>query len=269
MSENKSDTRSAAIHDVEDLPAPCIDSFTGASLFLDFDGTLVELADTPAAVVVPADLQTFLVKLDEALEGRLAIVSGRDIETLRNDFGLVNVTLAGSHGAQIAMLGQPIESVPRAEGLDAAYAHLRAFAQNHPDLVVENKPLGIGLHYRQAPAMKESCHKEAHKLACAHNLSLQYGKMMIELRGEKAHKGMAIGRLMATERFAGGHPVFIGDDVTDEDGFAEAARLNGFGVKVGTSGATGARYVLADVRAVHAFLAAISAGQPSANPTDI
>jgi len=261
MSETKSDTQSHAVHDVAALPVPRANSLAGASLFLDFDGTLVDLADTPEAVVVPAQLPALLANLDTALHGRLAIVSGRDIKTLRDDFGLTNVTLAGSHGAQIAMLGQPVDSVARAAALDTAYAHLIAFAQSHPDLVVEDKPLGIGLHYRQAPAMKERCQDEARKVASAHNLSLQHGKMMIELRGEKAHKGMAIARLMETARFAGGRPVFIGDDVTDEDGFTKAAQLGGAGIKVGVSGKTGARYALANVRAVHEFLTSICAQQ--------
>lgn len=239
---------------VENLPAPPQILLDGASLFLDFDGTLVALAERPEAVIVSNSLRHMLSALNKKLQGRLAIVSGRDVATLRQDFGLTDIIIAGSHGAELSRPAEETEAAVRAEGLSRAMRELEKFAASRAGILIEDKPLGIGLHYRQAPQWERDCFIMAEMLAKKFDLLKQHGKMMIELRGENAHKGLAIKKIMQYPDFAKGCPLFIGDDITDEDGFIAAQELGGSGVKVGINGKSGAKYALPNVDAVHAFL---------------
>lgn len=242
------------MNDVKQLAPPPLTLLAETSLFLDFDGTMVTLADTPDAVKVPSHTHRLLTALDGKLRGRLAIVSGRDVETLRTHFGLADFTIAGSHGAEIGLKGQVVSAPRRADGLDKAIARLQTFAAAHAGVVVEDKPLGVGLHYRLAPQKADACRAIANKLVDEFGFSLQHGKMMFELRGETADKGMAITALMKQQDFISGKPVFIGDDITDENGFRAASALGGLGIKVGSDGQTWATHALPDVAAVHRFL---------------
>ncbi|MEM1133521.1 MAG: trehalose-phosphatase [Pseudomonadota bacterium] len=231
----------------------------GASLFLDFDGTLVALAETPDAVVVPPRARALLAKLSHALQGRVAIISGRDVAGLRGKFGLDTITLSGSHGAEIALPGRPVAAPLRNEGLEQAQAKLHDFAAQHEGVLIEQKALGIGLHYRLAPQLAETCKEQAYDMAARFGLSVHPGKMLYEMRADNADKGVALTTLMQQEPFSLGRPVFIGDDVTDEDGFRAATALGGFGIKVGVSDQSHASYGLEDVDAVHDYLMAFAA----------
>ena len=237
------------------LPAPPRDLLDRASLFLDFDGTLVALADRPEAVVVPDALHDLLARLGERLDGRLAIVSGRDVATLRERFGLAHAPMAGSHGSEISLTPGTIERPDPPESLALVGAAFDELAAAHDGLLVERKPLGMCLHYRRAPDQEDACRRLAADLAQAHGLHLQEGKMMAELRSGSDHKGSAIRALMALEPFSRGTPVFLGDDVTDEDGFEAVAQLGGHGILVGPARATAATYRLDGVDAVHRWLA--------------
>lgn len=236
------------------LPAPPRDLLICASLFLDFDGTLVPLADRPEAVEVPDMLHPLLARLGKALDGRLAIVSGRDVATLRERFGLSSMPVAGSHGSEISLEPGWIDRPQAPDSLMAAGEAFDAFAAQDAGLLVERKPLGVCLHYRRAPARETACRALAADLADRHGLHLQDGKMMAELRSGNEHKGNAIRTLMARTPFDTGTPVFLGDDVTDEDGFAAVASLGGHGILVGPARETAAQYRLDDVAEVHHWL---------------
>lgn len=244
----------ALMNDAKTLAAPCPTILDNGSLFLDFDGTLVNLAATPDAVIVPEQVYSLISDLNVRLQGRLAIVSGRDVETLRSDFGLTGMSIAGSHGAQISINDGVIEAPARSAGLSDAFARLQSLAAAHDGVVIEDKPLGIGIHFRRVPEHEAACRAAAEDLVRQFDLSLQHGKMMFELRGEKADKGIAITRLMQHAPFKGRTPVFIGDDVTDENGFRAVRALGGIGIKIGNHGQTDAGYALNDVTAVHSFL---------------
>lgn len=226
----------------------------GAALFLDLDGTLVDITSTPHGTQVDGALRALLETLGTRLEGRLAIVSGRAVNVLRDAFGLGHLWLAGSHGLELAPPGQPPERPPRPASLDAAQRTLQAFAADKPGVLVEEKSLGVGLHFRQAPAFEAECTALAEQLARETGLGLQRGKMMLELRPAGADKGSAITRLLGRAPFHGHRPVFLGDDVTDEDGFEAVARLGGDGVLVGPERHSAAGYRLDDVQAVRGFL---------------
>ncbi|MFC3441304.1 trehalose-phosphatase [Sphingobium rhizovicinum] len=241
------------------LPAPPIDLLTGAALFLDFDGTLAPLADTPDAVVVDADLLATLTCLRDRLNGRLAIVSGRSVATLC-DLGFGDFLLSGTHGLEFARPGEAIDTPPRLPAIDAVEAAFNAFASDKPGVLVERKSISVGLHFRGAPQWEEDAADLAKHLARQHDLTVQQGKMLYELRPGGADKGSAVRRLMQSAPMAGGVPVFIGDDVTDEEGFAVAVELGGAGILVGSPRPTLATFSLEQVAAVRHYLAQGTAG---------
>ena len=238
------------------LAAPPPAPIDGAALFLDFDGTLVELADTPEAIEVPLHLPALLGRLRARLEGRLALVSGRSLADLERHLPVGGLACAGSHGLEIRFadgtalpLGVPPE-------MDEARRRVRAFADSEPGLIVEDKPLGIALHYRQAPQAASRVAGFAAELAARLGWVVQEGKMVAEVRPLGATKGDALRTLMAEPPFVGARPVFVGDDLTDEEAFSAAGELGGFGVLVGPPRATAARYRLDNVAAAAAWLEA-------------
>ncbi|GAM02942.1 putative trehalose-phosphatase [Sphingomonas parapaucimobilis NBRC 15100] len=225
------------------------------SLFLDFDGTLVDLADNPEAVHVGVALSDRLDALAAHMPGRLAIVSGRSIAQLDALFGpqAQHFTLAGSHGAERRSPGDGHVQPDKPANLATATDEMRTVAEAH-DLYFETKSFGAGLHYRRKPEAEPLALREATAIAERHGLTLQPGKMMVEIR-LPGDKGQAIEMLMQAPAMRGTVPIFFGDDVTDEDGFAAAAALGGAGVLVGPMRETAARYRLPDVAAVHEWLA--------------
>jgi trehalose 6-phosphate phosphatase len=234
-----------------DTPPPAL--LDGASLFLDFDGTLAPIADTPDEVHVDDDLLDTLLRLRAGLGGRLAIVSGRSIETLRG-LGLGDFLLAGSHGLEFANPGQAVDGPARLPAIDKVEAAFQTFADDKPGLLVERKSISVGLHFRGAPQWGAAVDDLAVRLAADHGLTVQRGKMLCEVRPGGADKGSAVAALMQRAPMAGGVPVFIGDDVTDEEGFAAAAEMGGAGILVGTPRATFATYQLEQVAAVRHYL---------------
>lgn len=237
------------------IPPPA-DLLDAASLFLDFDGTLVELADHPDGVVVDAMLVDLVRTLEERLDGRLALVSGRPAEDLAALFGDRPPSVVGSHGMEFRWSDGRRARAERPAGLIESLAAMRAFAEARPGVVLEDKPLGAAVHYRMNPEHEADAIALGERLAAAHGLYLQHGKMMVEVRSPGGDKGSAIRTLMADPRFAAGRPVFLGDDVTDEPGFAAVAALGGAGVLVGAPRPTDARYRLDDVTGVLAWLGA-------------
>ena len=226
-----------------------------ASLFLDFDGTLVELAPSPDDVHPVDALSPLLAQVSRRLSGRLAIVSGRAVAWLRGA-GLGDHVLSGTHGSEVLWPGRAVERTGRPPALDAIDTAFCAFAGERPGVVVERKALAAGLHYRKVPQHEEAAHALATEWGERSGLAVQPGKMMVELRLPGGSKGTAVTALMAHEPFRHGRPVFLGDDVTDEDGFEAVAKAGGMGVLVGAARDTAATHRLADVTAVHAWLAA-------------
>ena len=241
-------------------PPPPLLRLGPVALFLDFDGTLVELADTPAAIALPRGLKPLLDRLVGRLEGRLAIVSGRAIDDLRSHLGPSAAVLSGSHGAELLYADGRRVPVSVPPGLAAAREEVRRFAAGSAGLLVEDKPAGVALHYRLAPERERSVGDFVEGLAGRSGLALQRGKMVAELRPHGADKGAALRRLMAEPPFAGARPVFVGDDLTDEHAFEAAAALGGEGVLVGPARPTAARWRLGGVAEVTDWLEAAARG---------
>jgi trehalose 6-phosphate phosphatase len=243
----------SALSPVPALPPPPSELLDGAALFLDFDGTLIPIADTPDGVVVDDDLLTLLETLCDQLGGRLAIVSGRSVATLR-DLGFGHFLLAGTHGLEFARPGRPVEAPHRLPAIDEVETLFNAFASDKPGTLVERKTLSVGLHFRGAPQWGEEAGALAQAVADRLGLVVQAGKMLFELRPGGGDKGSAVRTLMERSPMAGGIPIFIGDDVTDEEGFAAAAELGGSGILVGPIRSTLAAWSLEQVAAVRHYL---------------
>ena len=215
---------------VGDLPA--ISAQT--ALFLDFDGTLVELASDPDAVVLPTGLTATLLQLQTRLGGALAVVSGRSLLDLDRYLKPLRLPLAAEHGAQRRMSASD-------EPITLAHPDLRhlvqaayVFAAAHPGLRVESKCAALALHYRQAPQMQAQCVEfMTTAVEATADVELLHGKCVLEIKPSGISKGTAISDFMKLPAFRGRIPVFVGDDTTDESGFSVVEALGGIGVKVG------------------------------------
>ncbi len=243
--------------DAPDLPSPPhfpdLASGRDLALFLDFDGTLVDIAPTPDAIAVPPDLSTRLRRLAARLEGRLALVTGRSPENLASHCRYDGIACAGSHGAvRFSADGELIGGEP--DGLpEGVTEELLRFASDH-GVSLESKAHGAALHYRSSPDMQDLVIRGAERLASENGLQAKQGKCVVELVRPGADKGGAVRAFMKTAPFAGGMPVFVGDDVTDEDGFVACAELGGHAVIVGDRQQTVARYRLRSVAHVYEWL---------------
>jgi trehalose 6-phosphate phosphatase len=208
--------------------------FHRAALLLDMDGTLIDLAATPDAVIVPAGLPNTLATLRDSLGGALAIVTGRPIETVDRLLGNAPGAVAGEHGGAIRhRAGAPIERpnlpAPPPAWLDTAESLVRRF----PGALLERKARGFALHYRQAPEAKDIFRATLQSLIDSDPaFDLHPAHMLWEIRPHGADKGGAVAALMQHTPFAGRLPIFIGDDVTDEDGMREARKHGGAGYRV-------------------------------------
>jgi trehalose 6-phosphate phosphatase len=236
------------------LPPPPPNLLEGAALFLDFDGTLVDLAETPDSIRVAPGLVPLLVRLRGRLRGRLAIISGRSLADLDKHLDCPGLLASGSHGVELRLGdGQALlVSVP--ERMPDIRAEVARFAEGKAGFLIEEKPAGVALHYRLAPEEGDSALAFMTGLGDAHGLAVQRGNMVVELRPKGADKGEALRAFMAEPDFADARPVFVGDDLTDEHGFEAAAALGGSGILVGAARDTAARYRLADVAAVSDWL---------------
>lgn len=203
------------------------------ALFLDFDGTLVDIAPQPEDVHVPGGLLDSLRTLHEALGGAVALVSGRPIEQVDDFLRPLVLPAAGVHGAERRGADGVVHRVPTPdmnEVLEAA----ESLALSDPRLRVEPKNGSVALHFRQAPEREAEC-VEAMRAAVDRTpgLTLLRGKMVVEAKPGGASKGRAIEAFLEEAPFQGRRPVFVGDDVTDEAGFAAVQAREGLGVKVG------------------------------------
>jgi trehalose 6-phosphate phosphatase len=236
------------------------------ALFLDFDGTLVDLAPQPEAVVVPAGLVATLDALSQYLGGALALISGRPIEQIDAFMKPQQFPVAGVHGTErrradgdLTLLStQPLQRIEQAA---------LALAAQHPQLRIEKKRGSLALHYRQAPELECLCLRTMEAAVDeSPGLTLLRGKMVVEAKPGGSSKGRAIEAFMQEAPFTGRLPVFVGDDFTDEVGFAAVQRMKGFGIKVG-EGPTAAQQRLASPAALRDLLrlaVAAKAGKASA-----
>lgn len=203
------------------------------ALFLDFDGTIADIARQPHAVRVPAGVVRTLGALHGLLDGALAIVTGRREADIDHFLSPLALPLASEHGAQYRF---PDGSRPAIEAPDLSrvLAAAQALAAQHSGLLVEAKRVSVALHFRQAPHLEQACLATLQEaLAGSTGLELLAGKCVYEAKPAGIHKGQAIATFMERVPFAGRTPIFVGDDVTDEAGFAAVIARGGLAIKVG------------------------------------
>ena len=244
------------------LAEPPLALINEASLFLDFDGTLVELASRPDGVEVGSELLDLLLALQTRLDGRVALLSGRPVDDVGGLLDPLKIPIGGSHGLERSLPGRAHIPPPRPIGLDQMVSALRALEVEFPGVQIEEKPAGVAVHYRLAPGAATACQQAAERAAMAIGMALQHGKMVVELLPVGADKGTALRCFMSEQPFAGTYPIFIGDDLTDEHGFVAAREFGGAGILVGSERPTAACYRLESVEAVRAWLGAACEEMP-------
>ena len=238
------------------MPPPPLLNLDTDALFLDLDGTLTPIRERPGDVMVDPTMLRLMRRLGERLGGRLAVISGRSVADLKRLLPDMSLCLAGIHGLERCRAGADVVRIAPSEGLERARLSLLALAERTPGLMLEDKGLGLALHYRQVPQFEAEVRDAATAIAEANGLVAQTGKMVIEVRSGGADKGSALAAFMAEPPFIGSRPLFVGDDDTDEAGFAIAKSMGGHGILVGPPRQTAASFGLADVATVDLWLAA-------------
>lgn len=230
------------------MPPPSSDLLSGASLFLDVDGTITEFVAPDASPDIDSATFKILNSLSKKLNGRIALISGRSLDNL---IGLMNVSgldLTGSHGLERRRADGSRDPIAKNADFTNVHRESRELGEKL-GLLVEEKPAGAAFHYRSNPKVEREAETGVMDLADRHQLEFRRGKMVFEVRVPGPHKGDALRALMAEEPFRGGTPIFVGDDLTDEDGFAAARELGGHGVLVGEARETAAAFRLPSVSA--------------------
>jgi trehalose 6-phosphate phosphatase len=228
------------------------------ALFLDLDGTLLDFAPDPAGVEVSSRLRSILARLPAATKGAIAFVSGRTLADLDRLLAPGEFPLAAIHGIERRDAnGKLRRAEADASEIERMHRVLEKIAAQYPETLVEHKGMTLALHYRRCPDIEAElvAAVEAGLADMASSLKLLHGNKVIEIRPAGADKGTAIGAFMQEAPFAGRTPVFVGDDVTDEDGFRVVNDLGGVSVKV-ASGPSVATYRLRDTADVMDWLEA-------------
>ena len=205
------------------------------ALFLDLDGTLLDIALAPDQVIIPLGLIDALARVGAALNGALAVVSGRRLADIDRMLSPLRLPVAAEHGAVVRLPSGVVDSVLPVQRPPPQWAaQLREATRGWDGILIEEKTYSIAIHYRLAPHRMSAVKQLATSLVRSDpQFELLAAKQAFEVRPKGVTKGRAVQMLIETEPFRARQPVFVGDDVTDEDGMEVAARLGGFGLNVG------------------------------------
>ena len=235
------------------------------ALFLDFDGTLVDIVERPDAVTVDPALPEVLLRLQERLDGALAIVSGRPITFLDPHFAPHRFDIAGLHGLEHRIGGRLILCNPADHpALRELVGRLPEAVAAKPGILIEDKGCSVAIHWRLAPQHRDFALATARSAieALGADYRIQYGKAVAEILPAAAGKGKVIERFLQQPPYAGRRPVFAGDDLTDENGFKAVNAHDGLSIRIG-EGETVARLRLATPAALrHSLSEWASEGSP-------
>jgi trehalose 6-phosphate phosphatase len=234
---------------------------TNIALFLDVDGTMLDIAPVPEAVKVPKELSKALASLYESLRGALAIVSGRPIKQIDQLFKPLVLPASGEHGFEIRRVPHsPVERLQPPAALHLLRPGIRELAKSMPGVIPEYKSGTIALHFRQVPDMAAPLLRALDKMIAAYSgeFAIQPGKMVYEIKSRGVDKGRAIAQMMMAPPFESRIPVFVGDDVTDEYGFTAVREMHGRAIHVGAAHGS-ADALLPSPSHVRAWLARLAA----------
>ena len=204
------------------------------ALFLDFDGTLVDIAPTPDAVVLESPIKAALGSVAARCDQALALVSGRPIAELDTFLAPLELAAAGVHGQELRLADGCREDSNLSTDLSRLRSIMLEIERNNAGVLVEDKGHALALHTRARPDLAERCHQSLLALVAENDdLCLLEGHCVLEVKAKGIHKGTAVRRLMTTPPFLGLRPLFVGDDCTDEDGIKAVQELGGLGVRIG------------------------------------
>lgn len=239
--------------------APSSVNFGADALFLDFDGTLAEIAPTPDLVHFFPETRDIIDILVKSFSGAVAIVTGRNISEIDGHLAPLKLPVAGLYGlAHRTAAGDIVDSPMVGKALARALAELKSMVEQHPGLLLELKGQTLALHYRSRPDLGAACH-QAVKAAVRDRPGLKTieGKMVVEITPSGADKGRAVQDFLREAPFIGRRPIYAGDDVSDEDAFVVVNALGGITIKIGP-GPTSARYRADDIPELLTWLGAVS-----------
>ena len=229
-------------------------SATATAFFLDVDGTLLGFRSQPGEVIADPALLDLLEDLRIAASGAVALVSGRMIADLDRIVAPLVLPAAGVHGADIRFADGRRASTGMT-AMDPVRSRVETFVAGRPGLLLEDKGATLALHYRHAPERAEEIRVFLQGLRGVPGVVIQEGKLVAELKPAGCDKGTAILALLATPPFLSRQPLFVGDDLTDEHGFAAVNKMGGISVKVGPPDATTqAGFTIANPEATRALL---------------
>jgi trehalose 6-phosphate phosphatase len=216
------------------LTEPSLPPPDRAALLLDIDGTLLDFAPRPMEVVIPPGLPEVLIRLKRRVGGALGMVSGRPIEQVAALFGDVPQAIAGEHGGAIRYAPGAAVERPKLVRVPPEWLVMaERLAAEHPGALLEQKARGFVVHYRNAQDAGAALREGMERLVGGSEaFQLVPAQMAWEVRPRGADKGSAVLALMERAPFAGRKPVFVGDDVTDEDGIQAARAMGGVGLMV-------------------------------------
>ena len=213
-------------------PAPSLDW----CLFMDVDGTLIELSETPFDTRASAELKTVLEAVSVRLGGALALVSGRSIEYLDALFAPLRLPAAGLHGVERRKASGDMQGASFEDSrLDHARAALALLVQSHAGTLLEDKGRTVAIHYRMAPQFEAEMRRAVVEIAArlGPDYHVQSGSMMLEIKPRGFDKGSAVKAFLQEPPFSGRVPVYAGDDLTDIDGFRTVEAHGGITIAVG------------------------------------
>ena len=240
------------------MQTPALDFNQPIALFLDVDGTLLEFCNNPDDVYPGVELNLILKSLSSLLKGALALVTGRRVLEIDRIFHPLQLPVGGQHGLEHRDAEGNFKLVKSLKFPENIRSQIQCFGEIYPECAIEDKSLTMAIHYRRAPKLEEKVLKFVNKLIEGekhfHAIS---GNMVIEIKPLGVDKGQSIALFMENEPFLDKLPIFIGDDVTDEDGFRYINANNGISIKVGTGTSSLARYNLDNVNAVHDWLGSL------------
>ncbi|MEO8063618.1 MAG: trehalose-phosphatase [Pseudomonadota bacterium] len=230
---------------------------SNVALFLDVDGTLLELAATPDRVRVPAALRNTLQLARERSQGALALLSGRSLLELDDLFSPGEFAASGKHGLEVRLpSGEVIRPELDPAVLDRARRWLQLLQKDERGLLLEDKGVALAMHFRLAPRMQQAVMAAMQELTdeLGDEFILRPGKCVLEIMPRGFSERSSIELLMKQREFAGRTPIFVGDDPTDEPGFEAVNEMGGYTIRVGDLTETAARYRFSSVSAVIAWL---------------